>query len=261
MTDLSSTGPLTGRHALVTGASRGIGAAVARALAADGATLTLMGRTPQPLQALAAELGPAHGWVQADVAEEAAVQAAVAQARAARGPLAILVNNAGQAESAPFARTSAALWQRMLAINLNGTFFCTQAVLPDLRAAGRGRIVNVASTAAQRGYAYVSAYVAAKHGVLGLTRSLALELATQGITVNAVCPGYTETDIVKDAVATIMAKTGRSADEARAELARSNPQGRLVQPQDVADAVRWLCSDAAASITGQALSVSGGEVM
>lgn len=253
--------PLQGRHALVTGASRGIGAAVAQALAADGATLTLLGRTPQALAALADSLGPGHGWVQADVADEAAVQAAVAQARAARGPITVLVNNAGQAESAPFARTSAALWQRMLAINLTGSFHCTQAVLPDLLAAGHGRIVNVASTAAQRGYAYVSAYVAAKHGVLGLTRALALELATKGITVNAVCPGYTETDIVQNAVANIVAKTGRSADDARAELARGNPQGRLVQPHEVADAVRWLCSDGAASITGQAVSVCGGEVM
>ncbi len=261
MTQPTSTGPLAGRHALVTGASRGIGAAIARALASDGAAVTLLGRRPEALQDLAAELGPAHGWVTADVADETAVQAAVKQARAARGAIAILVNNAGQAESAPFARTSSALWHRMLAINLTGTFHCTQAVLPDMLAARAGRIVNVASTAAQRGYAYVSAYAAAKHGVLGLTRSLALELATQGVTVNAVCPGYTETDIVQSAIDNIVAKTGRSPDEARAELAKGNPQGRLIQPDEVADAVRWLCSAGAQAITGQAVSVSGGEVM
>lgn len=252
---------LQGRHALVTGAARGIGAAIARALAADGATLTLLGRKREALAALAAELGPRHGFVQADIGTESQVRAAFDAARAARGPIAILVNNAGQAESAPFARTSLELWQRMLAVNLTGSFLCTQAALPDLLAAGQGRIVNIASTAAQRGYAYVSAYVAAKHGVLGLTRALALELARKGITVNAVCPGYTETDILRESIANVVAKTGRSADQARAEFASGNPQGRIVQPQEVADAVRWLCSDGAASVTGQAISVSGGEVM
>lgn len=261
MTPFAPSAPLAGRHALVTGASRGIGAAIVRALAADGAVVTLLGRQPEALQSVAADLGLPHGYVTADIADEAAVQTAIAQAREARGPIGILVNNAGQAESAPFARTSPALWHRMLAINLTGTFFCTQAVLPDMLAARAGRIINVASTAAQRGYAYVSAYVAAKHGVLGLTRSLALELATHGVTVNAVCPGYTETDIVKDAIANIVTKTGRSLDEARAELAKANPQQRLIQPEDVADAVRWLCTDAAHAVTGQAISVSGGEVM
>jgi NAD(P)-dependent dehydrogenase (short-subunit alcohol dehydrogenase family) len=149
----------------------------------------------------------------------------------------------------------------MLAVNLTGTFLCTQAALPDMLAAGGGRIVNIASTAAQRGYAYVSAYVAAKHGVLGLTRSLALELARKGITVNAVCPGYTETDILRESIANVVAKTGRSEAQARAEFAAGNPQQRIVQPQEVADAVRWLCGEGASAITGQAISVSGGEVM
>jgi NAD(P)-dependent dehydrogenase (short-subunit alcohol dehydrogenase family) len=148
----------------------------------------------------------------------------------------------------------------MLAVNLTGTFVCMQAALPDLLAAGQGRIVNIASTAAQRGYAYVSAYVAAKHGVLGLTRSLALELATKGITVNAVCPGYTDTDILRDSIANVVAKTGRSQAEALAQFAAGNPQGRIVQPREVADAVRWLVGDGASAITGQAISVSGGEV-
>ena len=254
--------PLEGRHALVTGAARGIGAAIARALAGDGARLTLLGRNADALQRLAAALpGEGHGIAVADVADEAQVQAAFEAARGARGPLAVLVNNAGQAESAPFAKTSLELWQRMLAVNLTGSFLCCRAALPDLlAAAGRGRIVNVASTAGQKGYAYVAAYTAAKHGVVGLTRSLALELARKGVTVNAVCPGYTETDILRESIANVVAKTGRSEDEARAGFAAGNPQGRIVQPAEVADAVRWLCGDGAAAITGQCISVSGGEV-
>jgi NAD(P)-dependent dehydrogenase (short-subunit alcohol dehydrogenase family) len=252
---------LKGRHALVTGAARGIGAAIARMLAHEGATLTLLGRRAEALAALAGELPGAHGFVVADIADAAQVQAAFAEARAARGPVTILVSNAGQAESAPFAKTSLELWQRMLAVNLTGSFLCAQAALPDMLAAGQGRIVNIASTAAQKGYAYVSAYVAAKHGVLGLTRSLALEVARKGITVNAVCPGYTETDILRESIANVVAKTGRSEEQARAEFASGNPQQRIVQPQEVADAVRWLCGDGAAAITGQAISVSGGEVM
>ena len=252
---------MNARHALVTGAARGIGAAIARALAEDGARLTLLGRQRDALQRLADELpGESHGIVVADVSDESQLRSAFEEARAARGPLAILVNNAGQAESAPFAKTSLELWQRMLAVNLTGSFLCAQAALPDMLAAGRGRIVNVASTAGQRGYAYVAAYVAAKHGVIGLTRALALEVAKKGITVNAVCPSYTETDLLRESIANVAAKTGRSEAEARAGFAAGNPQGRIVQPEQVADAVRWLCGDAAAAITGQSISVSGGEV-
>lgn len=254
--------PLQGRHALVTGAARGIGAEIARRLVAEGARVTLLGRSLQSLAPLKDELGDAAQAVAADVAEADAVAAAFAQARTTFGPLQILVNNAGQAQSAPFAKTTSALWQQMLAVNLTGTFTCCQAALPDLLAAGpRGRIINIASTAAQRGYAYVSAYVAAKHGVLGLTRSLALELAKSGVTVNAVCPGYTETDILRDSLAQVMAKTGRSEAQARADFVAGNPQQRFVQPGEVADAVAWLCGDGAGSINGQAISVSGGEVM
>ena len=261
-TEESNKKPLEGRHALVTGAARGIGAEIARALAADGASLSLLGRRRDALQQLADSLpGARHAVIVADVADADSVTAAFAQARAALGPIAILVNNAGQAESAPFHKTSLALWQRMLGVNLTGSFLCAQAALPDMLGAGWGRIVNIASTAGQRGYAYVCAYAAAKHGVLGLTRSLALEMAKKGITVNAVCPGYTETDILRDSIANVVAKTRRSEEDARAEFAKTNPQGRIVQPDEVADAVRWLCSDAAAAVTGQAISVSGGEVM
>jgi len=253
---------LQGRHAVVTGAARGIGAAIAASLAARGARLTLLGRSREPLVELGASLpGGPHGTAIADVADAAQVQAAFAAARSARGPVAILVNNAGAAESAPFGRTSLELWQRMLSVNLTGTFLCTQAALPDMLAAGWGRVVNIASTAGQKGYAYASAYAAAKHGVIGLTRSLALETARAGVTVNAVCPGYTDTDLLQASVRNIVERTGRSAEAARAELAAANPQRRLVQPAEVADAVLWLCGDGAAAINGQSISVSGGEVM
>jgi NAD(P)-dependent dehydrogenase (short-subunit alcohol dehydrogenase family) len=255
------TGMLTGQHALVTGAGQGIGAAIARMLSAEGASLTLLGRRREPLEQVAGTLDTPATVVIADVADAQAVARAFEALRAARGALSILVNNAGQAESAPFRRTSSELWARMIAVNLTGTFHCTQAALSDLLTARAGRIINIASTAGQRGYAYVSAYSAAKHGVVGLTRSLALELATSSVTVNAICPGFTETEMLQESLDTIVAKTGRTEDAARAELVKTNPQGRLVQPDEVAAAVRWLCADAARSVTGQCISVAGGEVM
>jgi NAD(P)-dependent dehydrogenase (short-subunit alcohol dehydrogenase family) len=253
---VSATLPLAGHHTVVTGAGRGIGLAIAAALAGAGARVTLMGRDRARLDAAVASLPGAAG-VTVDVTEEASVRSAFAAARERCGPVAVLVNNAGQAESAPFARTDLALFQRMVAVNLTGTFLCSREALPDMLAKGAGRIVNVAGLV---GYAYVSAYCAAKHGVVGLTRALALETAKRGVTVNAVCPGYTETDIVRDAVANIVSKTGKTEAEARETLTARNPQGRMVQPEEVADAVLWLASPAAAAITGQAISVSGGEV-
>ena len=259
----------TSRHALVTGAGSGIGAAVALALARAGYRLTLCGRSQDKLQAQAESLRSAVPdaallIVPMDVADALSVQAAVAQAQARFGPVHTLVNNAGQAHSAPFGRTDAALWQQMLDVNLSGTFHVTQAVLPGmLEAAAQGeagRIVNIASTAGLQGYAYVSAYVAAKHGVVGLTKALALELARKNITVNALCPGYTETEIVQDAVRNIVAKTGQSEAQARQALAASNPQQRLVQPDEVAQGVLWLCAPGSGAINGQAIAIDGGEL-
>ena len=249
------------RHALVTGGGQGIGAAIALTLMQQGCVVTVLGRRLEVVQALALQHPEHMHAVAADVANPEQITQAFEAARQRFGPVHILVNNAGQAASAPFLKTDLALWQKMLAVNLTGTMLCTQAALPDMLAVGWGRVVNVASTAGQTGYAYVAAYCAAKHGVVGLTRSLALEMAKKGITVNAVCPGYTETDIVATSIENIVAKTGRSEAEARAEFVKSTPQGRLVQPHDAADAGAWLCGPMASAVTGQAISVAGGEVM
>jgi len=257
-----SSQSLKQKHALVTGGARGIGLAITRLLLAHGARVTMVGRSGESLQQSVQTLQESGevGSAVADVSDPAAVGRACNDARARFGPISILVNNAGQASSASFLKTDAKLWRRMMSVNLDGTFYCTQAALPDLLASGWGRIVNVASIAGLRGASYISAYCASKHAVIGLTRALAVEVAAKGITVNAVCPGYTETDMVEQAVANIVAKTGRTPNDARLELAAHNPQKRLVQPKEVANAVLWLCLPGSEAITGQAIVVAGGEV-
>jgi NAD(P)-dependent dehydrogenase (short-subunit alcohol dehydrogenase family) len=252
-------GRLDGRHALVTGGGSGIGAAIAERLAGQGAVVSLLGRDPERLAAQAARMDRAHA-VAADVTDETAVERAFAEAAARAGPVSILINNAGAAPSAPFLKTTRALWDGALAVNLTGAFLCAKTALPGMQAAGWGRVVNVASTAGLKGYPYVAAYCAAKHGLVGLTRALALEVARSGVTVNAVCPGFTDTELVARSVETIVTKTGRSADQAREALAAGNPQGRLVTPDEVAAAVLWLCLPESAAVNGAALPVAGGEV-
>ena len=250
---------LAGRHAVVTGGGSGIGAAIARALAAEGAKLTLVGRRREPLEEIAAEtralVAPA------DVTNPIEIERCFALAHESHGPISILVNNAGGADSAPFARVSAETWRSTMAVNLDALLHCCQAALPDLVDGDAGRIVTVASTAGLKGYAYAVPYAAAKHGAIGFTRALALELADTPVTVNAVCPGFAETELVETSIERIVRKTGRTASEARKELARFNPQGRLIDPGEVAATVVWLCLPESRSITGQAIAVAGGEVM
>ena len=250
---------LKGRHALVTGGGRGIGRAIAASLVKAGATVTVVGRTPGTLEQAIMQ-GDAHAAAVADVSDALKVQAAVQEAVSRYGPVDLMIANAGGAASAPFMKSGPEAFRQMLDVNLLGVTNVAQAVLHSMTERGFGRIVAVASTAGLKGYPYVSAYCAAKHAVIGFVRALALETAKTGVTVNAVCPGFTDTDLVAESLETIMAKTGRSREEALGELVKHNPQGRLIDPSEVAGAVLWLCSEAARSVTGQAIVVAGGEI-
>jgi NAD(P)-dependent dehydrogenase (short-subunit alcohol dehydrogenase family) len=251
---------LKGKRAAVTGGGRGIGAAIARALSSGGAEVTLLGRNREVLEKAAAHLqesGLLARALQCDVSDESSVNTAFQQI----GPVDILVNNAGQAHAAPFERTRIEDWERVLRVNATGAFLCTHAALPSMLERRSGRIVNIASTAGLKGYTRMSAYVASKHALIGLTRSLALETAKSGVTVNAVCPSYTESDMTAEGIKSVSARLNINVDEARKMLVRQIPQGEMIKPEQVATAVIWLCSPEAASVTGIALPIAGGEVM
>jgi len=249
---------IAGKHALVTGGGSGIGRAIALALAEAGIAVTICGRRKEQLARVAGETGRIFA-IAADVTDEAAMTALYAEAEKARGPVDIVVANAGMSGSSPARRTLLADWQRTLDVNLTGAFLTVKPALEGMSARKAGRIVFIASTAGLKGYSYVAPYVAAKHGVVGLMRALATELARTGITVNAVCPGFVETELVEESVQRIVEKTGRTVEQARASLTATNPQGRFIQPQEVAATVLWLLSEEAGSINGQAISLSGGE--
>ncbi len=250
---------VAGRHIVVTGGGTGVGAEIAESMALAGAKVTIMGRSAPPLRAVAKQ----HkfiGYVPCDVTDAGAVKDAFHQARGLNGQITVVVANAGAADSVPFAKMTSEQLQAMLSVNLAGVANVWQAALNDMKTEGWGRMLAIASTAGLKGYPYVSAYCAAKHGVVGLTRALALELAETGVTVNAICPGFIDTPMLDRSVANIIDKTGMSEDKARAALYAGNPQKRFIQTDEVAGTALWLCSDAARSVNGQALSLSGGEI-
>ena len=251
---------LKGRHAVVTGGGRGIGAAISSALAREGANVTLLGRDLRTLEAHAASLESAQS-VQCDISHESTIKAAFTAARAKFGPIEVLVNNAGQSHVAVVQKTELKDFESILRVNLTGAFLCTKEVLPAMLDGRYGRIVNIASTAGLKGYTRMSAYCASKHALVGFTRAVALEVATKGVTVNAVCPTYTESDMTTEGIKSISTRLNISAEEALSQLTKQIPQGTMVTADQIAAAVLWLCSEQASSITGVALPIAGGEVM
>lgn len=264
MAAASSKQVLAGLHAVVTGGSRGIGLATAKELAAHGVTLSLIARDQERLQTAASqitkEFGVKVGTAVADVSNAAEIEQAFAKIQKAHGPINILVNNAGMAESAPLTKTDKDLWNRTIATDLTSVYLCSRAVIDEMIGHKQGRIINIASTAGLNGLPYISAYCAAKHGVIGFTRSLALELLAFGITVNAICPNFTETDLLKNSIEKVAQKTGRPEAEIRQSYLKNMPQGRFVDPGEIARRVAWLCLPAQSKVTGQAIEISGGEV-
>jgi 3-hydroxybutyrate dehydrogenase len=256
---------LSNKVALITGGGRGIGRAIAFAFAREGARVALLARTVEQIERTAAEIANECRletmFAECDVSIKESVEHAFMTVRERFGVLDILVNNAGIAESAPVVRTSDEMWERHLAINLNGPFYCTRAALPGMIDRGWGRIINIASIAGKTGASYIAAYTASKHGVVGLTKSVAMEVASRGITVNAICPGYVETDMATHAIENIMAKTSKTGDEARDILNRMSPQNRLVTPEEVAALALLLASDEGRGINGQAINVDGGSLL
>jgi NAD(P)-dependent dehydrogenase (short-subunit alcohol dehydrogenase family) len=256
---------LAHRHAVVTGGGRGIGAAIAEVLARSGCAVSLIGRNQEALESTANRLRSTYrvrmATASADVRDEAAVRNAFSSLAESLGSPSILVNNAGLGVSSPFLKSDAAFWRKVLDIDLMGAVYCTQAALPAMLQAKWGRIINIASTAGLTGYSYIAAYCAAKHGLIGLTRALAIETARTGVTVNAVCPSYVDTEMTAGTIDNIVQKTGRTREQAVASLVSTNPQGRLIQPVEVADAVLWLCGENSASVTGQSIVIAGGELM
>jgi NAD(P)-dependent dehydrogenase (short-subunit alcohol dehydrogenase family) len=256
---------LSRKHAIITGGGRGIGAAIAEELARLGASLTLMGRTREPLDEQATRLAEQYGTevaaVECDVSDPQSIDGAFAAACSRLGDAYVLVNNAGQADSSAFSEMPPEMWHRLLTVNLTGPMLCTQKVLPAMLSARAGRVVNIASTAGLKGYNRLAAYCASKHGLIGLTRSLALETAKRGITVNAVCPSYTDTDMSQAAIDSLVSNLGKTPEEALQMIVRVIPRGVLTRPEEVAHTVGWLCAPQAAAVTGQAIAVAGGEVM
>ncbi len=263
--DMFTEKPLKGQHAVITGGSRGIGAAISNYLAHLGANISLTGRTENTLAEQAqyirncynVEVHTALG----NMADEADVNRCFKSAVKELGSVQILINNAGMGKSAPFHRMDNNLWHEIIGLNLTGTYLCTKEVFSEMREKGYGRIVNISSTVGLRGYPYIAAYCASKHGVIGLTRTLALECVKKGITVNAICPGYTDTDLVSEAVDAIIEKTGKHREEIQSEIDNISPMGRMVTPDEIAETVAWICLPSSASITGQSIVVSGGAVM